>query len=293
MGQGCERDLSDHQSRDRRSCGSCAGGVRPAGAGRGRRGPRGLRLVVSDHPRRTRQLARRGRNGPARASGRVHPARDRGDRLHRDRRQVDAGPAGGDPLPALRARRVRVSSDPVAAPRNGRHAAGSRWPHRRARPASARRRGRVHHVVQLPDREHGGQDRAGARNGEHRHRASRRAGPAGDHQVGRAARGSRVSAGCGEPCLRVDPRERGGACCLAGRRHGELHRFQWCGCAHRRGGRSGYEAPTPRARRKGRGTRARRRRRQERHWHDRFGMDVPLGPDLYRADACDRPPVDL
>ena len=65
------------------------------------------------------------------------------------------------------------------------------------------------------------------------------------------------------------------------------------GAPHRRGRGPGHEAPAARARRQGRRARARRRRREERDRHDRLGVDVPRGPDLHRADAGDRAPVDL
>ncbi len=88
-------------------------------------------------------------------------------------------------------------ADRVATPTpgDGRDAPRSGWRHRCDRPPSTGRCRGMHHVVQLSDREHGGQDRARLGDGQHCRRPTGRSGPARDREVRRVARGRRVPAG--------------------------------------------------------------------------------------------------
>ena len=58
-------------------------------------------------------------------------------------------------LPPLRPWRSRAERHPAAAGRDADDRARARWAHGRDRRAPAGRRRRVHHAVQLPDRQHG------------------------------------------------------------------------------------------------------------------------------------------
>ena len=121
-------------------------------------------------------------------------------------------------------------------------------------PARARRRRRVHHAVQLPDRQHGRQARSRARDGQHRRRAPGVAGPArGDrarasilHDVGFPPGVVNVVTGStpatGEALVEspdIDMVSFTGSTAV--------------GMQHRRGRRAHDEAPAARARRQGRG----------------------------------------
>ena len=134
--------------------------------------------------------------------------RDRRDRLHRDRRQADAGADRVDALRDVRTPRARSHRDPAAAAGDAGHRARARRPDGRDRAPSAGRRGRVHHAVQLPDREHGRQARARARDGQHRCGAARVAEPArGDRPRRHPARG-RLPARRRQRRHRLDARDR-------------------------------------------------------------------------------------
>ncbi len=112
---------------------------------------------------------------------------------------------------------------PARAPGGAGNTARARRSHGCARPAGARRSGRVHHVVQLPDRQHGRQARPRARDGQHRRRAPRGPGPARRHRDRQAARGRRLPARRREHRHRFDPGLGSGPRRVAGHRHGELH----------------------------------------------------------------------
>ena len=196
-------------------------------------------------------------------------------------------------LRPLRARRARTDGAPARPAGDGGDPARARRAHGRARTSTAGRRRRVHHVLQLPAREHGRQDRPGARGGQHRRRPPRRAGPARGDRAGADPPGRRLPARRRERRGRLVTRQRRGARRVARRRHGELHRELGGRQPHRRGRRAHVQAPAPRARRQGRGARARRRRREDRGRDDRLDVDVPLGSDLHRADPRDRAPLDL
>ncbi len=142
--------------------------------------------------------------------------------------------------------------------------------------------------VQLPGREHGGQARSRARDGQHGRRAPRVAEPARGHRARADHARGRVPARCRQRRHRLDARHRRGARRDPRHRHGVVHRLDRRRHADRRGRRPHDEAPAPRARRQGRRARLRRREPQDRDRHDRLHVDVPLRPDLHRADARDR-----
>ena len=89
---------------------------------------------------------------------------------------------------------------PPSAGRGG-HAARARWAHQCVGVAPARGRRRLHHVVQLPARQHGGQGGPRARHGKHRRREARRPGSADGGRVGADPRRG------GVPARRHQPRE--------------------------------------------------------------------------------------
>ena len=211
--------------------------------------------------------------------------------LHRDGRQADAGAArrgrASSPTRGSRSSRTVIPLPPQEMPATALAPGGLMGAI--ARRAAGRRR-RVHHAVQLPDREHGRQARARARDGQHRRRAAGVAEPARGHRARAASctrSASRPASSTSSPARRPATGE---ALVETPRhRHGVVHRFDRRRHAHRRGRRPHDEAPAARARRQGRGARVRRRRREDRGPDDRLGVDVPLRPDLHRADPGDRP----
>ena len=137
----------------------------------------------------------------------------------------------------------------AAAERDADDRARARRPHGRDRRSPAGRRRRLHHAVQLSDRQHGGQDRPGAGHGQHRRGQAGAAGSAGRHprvRVGATKRASRP--GVVNVVDRIGRRGRRGAGRVEARRHGQLHGIDGCGSAHRRGRRSRHEAAAARAR---------------------------------------------
>ena len=86
-------------------------------------------------------------------------------------------------------------------------------------------RGRVHHAVQLPARQHGRQDRPGARRRVHGRDEARPPGPAGDPRTGHDHARGRLPARRRQRRHLVRRRSGRGAERVARRRHGELHRL--------------------------------------------------------------------
>ena len=134
---------------------------------------------------------------------------------------------------------LEPTDDPAAAERDAVDRAGAGRAHGRDRRAPAGRRRRLHHAVQLPDREHGRQGRPGPRHGQHRRREAGAAGPAGGHGLRRDARRGRLPAGRRQRRDRQRRRRRRGARRLAARRHGVVHRLDRGRPAHRRGRAAG------------------------------------------------------
>ena len=152
------------------------------------------------------------------------------------------------------------------------------------------RRRELHHVVQLPDREHGRQDRPGPRHGQH---GRGEAGAPGSARRDRAGRRCSSEAGFPPGVRQRRDRHRHPAVRGAGRRspHVDMvvvHRLDRRRPAHRRGRRRRDEAPAAGARRQGRLHRLRRRRPEGRHRRHRIGVGLPLRPDLHRADPGHR-----
>ncbi len=148
----------------------------------------------------------------------------------------------------------------------------------------ADRRGGVHHVVQLPDGQHGGQGRAGPRCRQHRGGQAGAAGSAGHRRARPHPQRRRL------PARRGQLGQREHTCLLrrAGRRRRrrlrELHRIDPGRRDHRREGGPDHEAHAARAGRQGclRGLRGRRRKGRGRL--HRFDVVLPLRSDLHGTD---------
>ena len=188
---------------------------------------------------------------------------------------------------AARARAARVIPLPPHGDAGDRARAGRADGRDRAPPAG--RRGRVHHAVQLPDREHGRQARPRARDGQHRRRAARVAEPARGDRARAASctrSGSRPASSTSSPVRRPSTGE-----ALVETRDIDMVSFTGStGVGMRIGEVGGRTMKRLLLELGGKGARARvrRRRREDRDPDDRLGVDVPLRPDLHRADARDR-----
>ncbi len=149
--------------------------------------------------------------------------------------QHDAGADCSDALRALRGGSNGADGHPVGPAGDAGNRARARRADGCARPAGARRCRRVHHLVQLPDREHGREARARPRDGEHRGGATRRSGSARRDRDREAARRRRLPAGRREHRDGLDPGVGSGARGVTRCRHGELHRLDQRRDADRRG----------------------------------------------------------
>ena len=235
--------------------------------------------------RRAQRPHARGSSGHPGQVGRAAAARDRRNGSDGDRRLSHAGARRRRPLRALRPRSARCAPNTPAPPARTGDATGAGRDHRRHGQSPAARRGGLHHVVQLPNGQHGGQSGAGAGRRQHRRGEAGAAGSAGHRGARPHPQRRRFPPGCGQP----GQRQRSGLLrSIGGFRRGglrQLHGLDPGRGEDRRAGGPHHEAHAARARRQGCLRRLRGRGREGRHRLHRLDLVLPFRADLHRADT--------
>ena len=197
-------------------------------------------------------------------------------------------PVAADRFERYAPRPAPGAADAAAPPTGPGDAVGAGRDHRRHGQPPAARRGRLHHVVQLPDGQHGREGGPGAGGRQHGGREAGAAGPARHRGAGSHPQRRRLPTGRGEPGQRKRSgllRSVGG--CRRGRLR-QLHGLDAGGRHHRREGGADDEAHAAGVGREGRMCGVRGCGHQGRDRLHRVDVVVPLGPDLHRADAGGR-----
>ena len=294
VGRRVRRHLRDHQPGHRggrrpgaqRQC----GGRRAAAAAAAKEAQPGW---AAGRPTSARDLMHAAAGGHPGQVRRTPAAGDRRDRRDRDRRFAHAGAGGRRPLRALRRGTPGRLQTPLPPQAGAGHAARPRRHHRRHGQPPARRGRRVHHVVQLPDGQHGGQGRPALAMGN---TVVVKPAPQDPLAIVELVR---ILDEVGLPARRRQPgngNDADAAAALVDSPRRRLVSFTGStqvGVTIAEKAGADDEAAAARAGRQGRLRRLRRRRREGGHRLHRLDLDVPLGPDLHGADPGGRPPQHL